>query len=216
MERRKAIKNIGLSIGAVVATPSMVGLLQSCQAQEEPWIPTFYTEEQGTFIKKLIDTLLPPSGDLPGAIDVNVHVFVDKFVQEVISVDDKPGHRSMLSRSMNALLQLAGKETMGEVGADAYETFLESHLKKSKEEDEALLESVYAYLGENPDDFNGLEEKGSIYLFLTQLRDMSIWAYRNSEVVGETVMAYVSVPGKQEGCVDLQETTGGKAWSLTW
>jgi len=27
-------------------------------------------------------------------------------------------------------------------------------------------------------------------------------------------LAYAPVPGQQKGCVDLMETTGGKAWSL--
>jgi hypothetical protein len=26
-------------------------------------------------------------------------------------------------------------------------------------------------------------------------------------------MAYAPIPGEQKGCVDLMETTGGKAWS---
>jgi len=27
-------------------------------------------------------------------------------------------------------------------------------------------------------------------------------------------LAYAPIPGDYKGCVDLQETTGGKAWSL--
>jgi len=27
-------------------------------------------------------------------------------------------------------------------------------------------------------------------------------------------LAYSPIPGQQKGCVDLEETTGGRAWSL--
>ena len=47
MERRDAIKNIGLTFGAVIATPGMLSLLQSCGPNEMPWTPTFFTEEEG-------------------------------------------------------------------------------------------------------------------------------------------------------------------------
>lgn len=216
MERRNAIKNIGFSVGAMVISPSVLSLLQSCQKQEEPWRPSFYTEEQGIFVKNLINTLLPSVDDLPGAVDVKVHIFVDKFIQEVLSVDDKPGHRALLDHTMNAMLKLSGKEHIKFVSDNTYNEFLDSHLKKSKDEHEAIMGNINRYLDDNPNDMKGLGEKSGTYLFLSQLRDMSIWGYKNSETVGETVLAYTSVPGEQQGCVDLQATTGGKAWSLTW
>ena len=35
-----------------------------------------------------------------------------------------------------------------------------------------------------------------------------------NEYIGENVLAYAPIPGDYKGCVDLMETTGGKAWSL--
>ena len=52
------------------------------------------------------------------------------------------------------------------------------------------------------------------YIFLDGLRQLSIWGFRNSEYIGEKVLAYDPVPGQQRGCVDLIETTGGKSWSI--
>ena len=42
---------------------------------------------------------------------------------------------------------------------------------------------------------------------------MSINAYKISETVGETVLAYEPVPGSYF-CGDLNELTGGRSWSL--
>lgn len=214
MERRKAIKNIGLSLGTMVATPSILSLLQSCQAQEAPWVPAFYTEEQGKFVKNLIDTILPASGDLPSAIDVNVHVFVDKYVQEVMSVDEKPRHRESLEMAMNSLLRSAEAESVNDLEDEDYEAFLVANLKKSKADHDEIMSKIWSYGSDNKGNFSGMEESLTVYQFLSQIRDLSIWSYKISEQVGEKVMAYKPVPGEQRGCVDLQEATGGMAWSL--
>lgn len=50
---------------------------------------------------------------------------------------------------------------------------------------------------------------------LKSLRSSAISAFKITEHIGENVLAYDPIPGQQKGCVDLQETTQGKAWSLT-
>ncbi|MEJ2163444.1 MAG: gluconate 2-dehydrogenase subunit 3 family protein, partial [Robiginitalea sp.] len=39
-------------------------------------------------------------------------------------------------------------------------------------------------------------------------------AYKTTEYIGEEILAYLPVPGEYIGCGDLDELTGGKAWSL--
>ena len=51
-------------------------------------------------------------------------------------------------------------------------------------------------------------------MLLSQIRGMSIWAWKNSEEIGENVLVYDPIPGQQIGCGDLQELTGGKDYSL--
>mgnify|MGYP007000403417 len=50
--------------------------------------------------------------------------------------------------------------------------------------------------------------------FVFQLRSMTINAFKTNEYIGEKVLAYLPIPGQYNGCVDLNETTGGKAWSI--
>lgn len=216
MERRKAIKQIGLSFGALVGTPSLVTLLQSCQTQETPWTPTFFSEMQGVFVRKLADTLLPQAGNLPSASEVNVHAFIDKYCQEVLPVDLKPSFRSTLEAVIQSLLADAGETEISNVDASAYGTMLKTHLVATKEEHKNRTAEIAQYLAENGNDPSGMNKKLRFYDFLNNFRDMSIWAYRTNETVGETIMAYKPVPGEQQGCVDLEATTGGMAWSLTW
>jgi len=46
------------------------------------------------------------------------------------------------------------------------------------------------------------------------LRSFAVSAFKNSEVIGEIVMAYAPAPEEQKGCVFLKEATGGRAWAL--
>lgn len=193
-----------------MATPSVLSLLQGCQAPETPWTPAFFTEGQGKFVRKMVDVMLPAVGDLPSATEVNVHLFIDKFCKEVISIDDKPVFRRNLSGVINELLALSGEENIAEVDEDEYEKLLTTYLVKSKEEHKEIKQRVESSASDD------LDNETRVYDFLYNFRDMSVWAYKTNEVVGESILAYTSVPGEQRGCVDLRETTGGMAWAMEW
>ena len=51
--------------------------------------------------------------------------------------------------------------------------------------------------------------------FLNGIRNTTIHAYKISEKVGETILAYDPVPGIPKiSCMTVEEATGGVAWSL--
>lgn len=198
MERRKALQNIGLSFGAFIATPTALSFLQSCQS-DTPWVPTFLTEDDGKVVRRLVDSILPASGELPSATEVKVHVFIDKYMSEVMDVEDQAKERTGLIATIGGLLAASGKEMIGDLKSEDYLSFLDASLRKTEEQTAAMDED---------------SEEKKIYKYLSALRGRSIWAYKNSERVGETILAYDPVPGQQQGCVPLEEASDGKAWSL--
>ncbi len=212
MERRKAIKNIGLTFGAFVGTPAALSVLQSCET-EIPWTPVFLTKDEGIVLKELADTILPASGELPSATEVNVHAFIDKFINEVMSLEDQENQRIGITSTIEGLLSAAGKEAIDDLNNEDYESFLAANLRKTKAEEEATQESIGDYMEQN-ENSAGMPEELKIYSFLSGLRGMSIWAYKGSERVGETILAYKPIPSQQQGCIPVEEATGGKAWSL--
>ena len=103
MERRIALKNMGMALGLTVATPTLISLLQSCQGEPEmSWTPIFFTPEQGTVLTQLVDIIIPKT-DTPSASEVQVHVFLDRYVQEVSSNADQ----QLMIAGLNALITLA-------------------------------------------------------------------------------------------------------------
>ena len=87
--------------------------------------------------------------------------------------------------------------------------------KRSDEDEEAQEEMIGEYMeammkGESAE----LDEEVACFTFATNVRDMATWGYKSSEYIGEEVLAYLPVPGEYIACGDLDELSGGKAWSL--
>jgi hypothetical protein len=200
MDRRKALKGLGLTLGFVVATPTVLSILQSCKTDTKKvagWIPEFFTEDEGIVIENLVDLILPKTADLPGASEVNVAQFIDLYTSKVSGKEEQEAYKKGLAAIINAL----GKPVK-DLTTEDYDRLLAKFLKASKEEQEA---------------FRNNDEEAPVLETLVGLRGGAIWAYKTSEKVGEEILAYDPVPGEQKGCISVEEATGqwgGRAWSL--
>ncbi|MET6989679.1 gluconate 2-dehydrogenase subunit 3 family protein [Sediminicola arcticus] len=215
MDRRIALKNIGLSLGYVVAVPTLVSLVQSCKdTPAMEWTPDFLTKEQGAALMNLVDIILPKT-DTPSASEVNVHMFIDKFANEVMEQKQQDFFKMSMSNFLDKALKDSGKETLADLTAEDLEPVLSNALKVTKEQEIENFEVINSYQGaiENGET-DKLDEGVSRFAFANNLRGMTIWAYKSSEYVAEEVLEYLPVPGEYIGCGDLQELTDGKAWSI--
>ena len=200
MDRRKALKGLGLSLGFVIATPTVLSILQSCKTDSKEiatWIPEFFSEDEGTVVKNLVDLILPKTAELPGASDANVAQFIDLYNSKVSSKEEQESHK----KGMAAVIKALGKPVKN-LTIEDYDGLLAKFLKANKEEQEG---------------FRNNEEEALVLETLIGLRGSAIWAYKTSEKVGEEVLAYDPVPGEQKGCISVEEATGewgGRAWSL--
>ncbi len=195
MDRRRALKSMGLSLGYIVATPTAFSILQSCQKNQKIlWIPKFFSNEEGIVIQNLTDLLLPTTKNSPGAIDVNVPQFLDLYFKEIESEIKQNYFKKGIQF---ILIELGGK--VNKITIEKYDKLLAKYLKASKEE---------------TPEFKNNKEENHIYGTLVRLREYSIWAFLTSEKIGEEVLAYDPIPGAQNGCMTVEEATGGKKWSL--
>jgi hypothetical protein len=216
MDRRIALKNMGLALGYTVATPTIISLMQSCKQDTAPvWTPQFFTPEQGAAVMHLADLILPKT-DTPSATEVGVHSFLDRYMNEV----SEPQEQELIKMGLNKFLEKAmvdsGKKVGDTLNAEDLEPVLAETLKKrEKEQETQIYETLMTYtqaMAEGqPAELDG---EVSRFVFANQFRDAVIWSYKTSEYVGEEVLAYLPVPGEYIGCGDLEELTGGKAWSI--
>ncbi len=142
----------------------------------------------------MVDLILPKTDDLPGALDVNVAKFIDLYLDKVSDNETQDN----IKKGMAAILIELDKP-VSKLNTDDYDKLLNKYLRAKPNDLEA---------------FKNNENDAIILNSLTRLRWQTIWVYKNSQQIGEEVLAYDPIPGKQLGCISLEETTGGKAWSL--
>ena len=198
MKRREALKNIGLTTGFFIVTPSIVSLLQSCTAEVNAWTPEFLSVEEGVVLTKLVDIILPKT-DIPSATEVNVPQFIDKYIKEVM----EDGEQAMVKTAFGNIISVLKpnpEDDINKLKDEDYKALLDNHMLIKDEVDQEREA--------NPDAKEMTKSE-----FLNQLKWSTIHAYKISEQIGEHVLAYDPVPGAYY-CGDLQELTGGKAWSL--
>lgn len=215
MERRKALKNMGLALGYTIATPTLISLVQSCKTEPVlSWTPEFFSKEQVSVVTKLIDIILPKT-DTPSASEVQVDTFIDRFANQVMEKEQQDLFTMSMSKFTDKALSDSGKEKIGDLTAEDLEPVLASALKVSKDDEAVYKKSINTYneaIAEGKE--SSLDEGTARFAFADNLRGLTIWGYKTSEYVGEEVLAYLPVPGEYIGCADTQELTGGKAWSL--
>ncbi len=215
MDRRVALKNMGLALGYTVATPTLLSLVQGCKNVETVnWTPDFFTKEQGNVLHKLVDIILPKT-DTPSASEVNVHIFIDRFTNEIMEDVEQSITKLSFEKFIAKALKDSGKDEANDLTSEDLEPVLAEALQLSEEEEilneELVIKNPSAMIkGEN----DAVADEPVSYNFAKNLRDMTIWGYKTSEYVGEEVLAYLPVPGEYIGCGDLNELTGGKDWSL--
>lgn len=199
MKRRDALKRLGLASGAIVATPTVLSMLNSCTTTPEIWTPQFLTVPQGKILKGLVDVFLPETPELPSAKALNVPEFIDRYIAEVYDDEEQQTFNKAFEKTLTTLKSFTKKELDGIVKEDL-KVFLDEHLKVKDEVDTERL---------NNPDFEGMTTSEC----LDSLKWMTVNAYLNTQQIGEEVLAYDPVPGDYY-CGDLNELTGGKSWSL--
>ncbi|MDC6350418.1 gluconate 2-dehydrogenase subunit 3 family protein [Zeaxanthinibacter sp. PT1] len=215
MDRRKALKNMGLSLGYAVATPTLISLMQSCQQEKAMvWTPDFFSQEEGAAVTKLVDIILPKT-DTPAASEVQVHLFIDRLANEVMDKEKQDLFRLGMSRFMEEAVRVSGKEKAEDLEAEDLEPILAEALKNTKEEEVQMFESITNYQeAVSQGKAVTLDDGIARFSFANNLRGLTIWGYSTSEYIGEEVLAYLPVPGQYIACDDVETLTGGKAWSI--
>ncbi len=217
MERRSALKNMGLAFGYAVATPTLLSVLQSCKekAPYAEWVPSFLEKDKGFALAQTLDIILPKT-DTPSATEMNVHTFIDTFIEEVLEKEQQDFVLKRMDMFFSKIQKDAGKESIADLTPEDIEPALQTYLRKRTEEEEEIhSKAISGYMeaimqgGEAT-----LEEDVANFSFANDIRDMATFAYKNSEYIGEEVLAYLPIPGEYIACGDVNELTNNKAWSL--
>ncbi|MFT4848555.1 MAG: hypothetical protein ACI83B_001087 [Sediminicola sp.] len=213
MDRRQAIKNLGLGAGFLVVTPTIMSLFQSCTSEVE-FTPLFVSKGEGHALRRIVDLIIPSDDVVPGAVDVGVHSFIDSYWNSVITEEQQ----GQVKVGFNLLAEKFRSTFNNELEAGNTEDFdqlLATYLKTTKEQQNAYDEKMGEYYVAFQNDPTVLPDaEAGVYSLLTNIRSMTIRGWKKSEQIGENVLWYDPIPGQQKGCIPLSEAGNGKVMSL--
>ncbi|MEE3035504.1 MAG: gluconate 2-dehydrogenase subunit 3 family protein [Bacteroidota bacterium] len=215
MDRREVIKKIGFSFGTATLAPSLLSVLNGCDFKEEGWQPKFLSHQEYDMTEKITDIFIPVT-EIPGAKELNLTRFIDAHYELMLGSKEQENMKFLMKEFSDMLLEKTSKKKLDKVVTSEYENQLSRLLKADKEDRQKWQKSYNDYTKKlsQGETIKPLSKTINSFIFLNGLRQLSIWGFRNSEYIGEKVLAYDPVPGQQKGCVDLMETTGGKSWSI--
>ncbi len=213
MNRRQLIKNLGYGAGALVVTPTVMSLLQSCNNEPE-FIPVFLSKGEGHALREMVTLIIPNDDKAPGAREVGVHTFIDSFYNNVLEPEDQEMVRVGFKVLADKFRSTFTKE-LEQGKPEEFDELLATYLKTDKETQKGYNEKMGEfYQAYDTDKTVVPDPDAGMFSLLANLRGMSIWAWKTSEEVGKNVLWYDPVPGQQKGCIPLSEAGNGKAMAL--
>lgn len=213
MNRRQLIKNLGYGAGALVVTPTVMSLLQSCNNEPE-FIPVFLSKGEGHALREMVTLIIPNDDKAPGAREVGVHTFIDSFYNNVLEPEDQEMVRVGFKVLTDKFRSTFTKE-LEQGKPEEFDQLLATYLKTDKETQKGYNEKMGEfYQAYDTDKTVVPDPDAGMFSLLANLRGMSIWAWKTSEEVGKNVLWYDPVPGQQKGCIPLSEAGNGKAMAL--
>ena len=198
MKRRDLLKKVGFGVGALAVSPFTISLLQSCN-KDFSWNPIFFKKGDIEFLNELSDLIIPSSAKIPGSKELNLLRFVDIYISKVLSKGEQKTIYNALDKFK---LEYLKSSSLSNIDSKTLNSLLDYFFVKNKPKHDIWM-----------NDFMSTEESQS-YIFLYSLRELLISAFKTNEYIGKNILVYRPIPGEQRGCVDLIETTNGKAWTI--
>lgn len=230
MNRRQALKNLGLGGGALVATPAIISLLQSC-GSGSGYTPAFLSSTEAKALKEMVGLIIPSDLEVPGAVDVGVHQFIDLYWAQVLPSDEQipaledeftkysaSARQSEIRKGFAALARVLERDHQADFDGAATETYdalLGHYLKADKAQADQWSKELWAYRGALETDPQASASDDVMAAALVQeVRSMTIWSWTKTQEIGENFLWYDPVPGVYQGCLPTSEAGNGKVMSL--
>lgn len=214
MKRRELLKNMGLGAGFLVLGPSTFSLLQSCQNEPEyEWKPVFLSASNGFALKYVLDIIIPKT-ETPGALELNIPKFIDSYLYEVAPIERGEEFKKVADAFARAF-EKAFDKVHEEGTKEDFDKIIKKYLLATPaQRDEYVVRLTETQDPQNKDAELEIDTDAGAYAYLTNVRDMGIWAWKTSEQVGENVLWYDPVPGEWIPCGPVEELGGGRDMSL--
>jgi hypothetical protein len=180
MQRRTALKQLGLIAGAAIILPHCTSKEAATEASM-----TLHnlkvTGQQENLLASMTDALIPKT-DTPGAKELNIHQFVLRMADDCMDAETRKRFMAGFTQAQKALEDKTGKDASDCTPAEL----------------QALFQDIAA--GKTPVPAQG---EDNLKAFYEPFRQLTIRGYLGSEYVMTNVFGYKMIPGKFIGEVKI-------------
>lgn len=188
MDRREALKRVGLLLGGTVISSQL--FLTACRTEQDS------DGENGPFTQSDIDLLdeiaetIIPETDTPGAKAAGVGSFIAMMVPDCYSSKNQDNFRKGLEK----------------IRANFQKEYNHTFMNAPVEERRAFLNDLDSEMNT----YNQIRHDDDPEHYFKIMKELVLLGYFTSEIGCTEALRYVQTPGSYEACVDYVE--GKKAW----
>ena len=121
MNRRIAIKRIGLSFGSISLSTGVISMIKSCQSPNADL--KFFSSNQISFLDRVLEIILPET-ETPGALSLNLSKFVDSYVSENIRSEDQKYLIAMIDEFTHMILKSENLKSIDQAENNVIEKYI--------------------------------------------------------------------------------------------
>jgi len=183
MNRRELISLVGVLTGGVVVGAG--NFLAGCEPRKNISLSGAIGPEQQKMLENIAEVILPKTDTSPGAIEVGIGEFMNTIVTDCYSASEQ----EIFINGISSIDQWSNEEygddfiKLGQNSKQLMITQLEQKLKSNAQPDSS---------------------KGD-FQYYRMIKQLTIWGYLSSELVGTKVLRHVPIPGRYEGCIPYEQ-----------
>lgn len=186
MDRREALKRVGLLMGGALSASVVSGVLAGCRAGgTAAYTPRTLTASQDDLVATVAELIIPAT-DTPGARAAGVNVFIDQMLTRIYTDEER-------NRFLAGLADLDAR-----AGGSG---FLQSTAAAQTDLLKALEAEARAARADGADETP----------FFRTMKELTLVGYYTSEIGATQELKYVHVAGSYDGDVPFDEV--GRAYS---
>ncbi len=185
-------------VGGALSAPTMIAFLDGCKTKEAATGVDFvFQPDQRNLVSEVAEVIIPKT-DTPGAKDAKVGEFVEKMLKDCYYEKDQKSFITGLNKLADKdFMKATPEEQIALLTAAEQESMDE--LKRIGEERTKVLATGKLF-----------EEPGVPFFRL--MKELTLLGYFTSEPGATQALEYVAVPGRYDGCIDLEPNQ--KAWAM--
>ncbi len=189
MDRRESMKRVALLMGGTISATTLTFVMNSCNTPPKETVEGLFSSDEQSLISELAETIIPKT-DTPGAKEAQVPEFISMMIEECYPEDFQQDFK-------NGLIGL---------NKQCQEQFKKPFAQLNEDQRSEILTAVEA----DAFDPDGKSADGIPHYYRTY-KELAMLGFFTSETGASDSLEYLAIPGRYDGCVDMDPNQ--KTWA---